>query len=491
MNCVEVKIESADKYLNSIKRIHEFLTDECIIEQKSDGVMLSLLLKDKTGDYTKDWVVSYKNQIQYPNEFDFAGLNNIKSNSISNSQFRFIFEHLKQIDYSSLPVNTEFFVEFLMNKPELYSDYKIRHKMVLIGYSSTVFEEQYGILKSCISSFKTLKRDNYAEILKVRTPRPLFSGKLIEFENGILDDELKSKFMQIKNLLNPENYQDYLDRIKNLLLSVESKFGGKEEGIVITNSYGVFKYQQSYQNDTNLKQININKFKGTQDEELSYSNHIRLAALNIVTQQPRPFLQNNINNILKNYAESLGKLKIDFKHPKKTEFQIKEDIQHIIKKLVIKSLKGNNNFIFISKFSILTNTYFDMIKQALKEFDNGVICIVSNKDTINTRKIREQMIKECFPNIIIKHYNSANLTAILRNQDININAVVCDQNKYYRVKEILKFIPDIKAYSIKTEGINANSIIENIDNQLLFTRNTPKQIHSLYDKLKLIYKKGL
>ena len=259
MNCVEVKIESADKYLNSIKRIHEFLTDECIIEQKSDGVMLSLLLKDKTGDYTKDWVVSYKNQIQYPNEFDFAGLNNIKSNSISNSQFKFIFEHLKQIDYSSLPVNTEFFVEFLMNKPELYSDYKIRHKMVLIGYSSTVFEEQYGILKSCISSFKTLKRDNYAEILKVRAPRPLFSGKLIEFENGILDDELKSKFLQIKNLLNTENYQDYLDRIKNLLLSVESKFGGKEEGIVITNSYGVFKYQQSYQNDTNLKQININK----------------------------------------------------------------------------------------------------------------------------------------------------------------------------------------------------------------------------------------
>ena len=485
--CLDVEIQSADKYLVSNKRMQEFLDDECIIEQKIDGVKLSLVLKDQTGDYTKDWIVSYKGWIQYPDEFNYAGLNNIKSNSISNSQFRLVFEHLKNIDTKLLPINTEFFVEYIMVRPDVLSDYDTKHKMVLLAYSSTVFEEYFGRLKSKPTSFKTIKRDNYARILKMHTPSPLFVGFLNEFENGIVDEELKSKFLQTKNLLDINNITDYLDKIKNLLLSVSSKFGGKEEGVVITNSYGVFKWQQPYQKDDNIRTINKNKYKGTAEEESVYSNNIRLSALNIVNQLQQPFKQEKLNEILNSCAESLLKLKLEYKHPKKTDLQIKDDIHSIIKTIIIKSLKGNNNFLFISRFNVLTNIHYNMIKEAAKKYDSGVICIVSNKDTINTRKLREQMVKACFPDLEIIHSNNASLLNIIKKCDININAVVCGQDRYLRFKEILKLLPDIKTHAIKVEGIKSSSIVENINNELLFNRNTPEQVHQFYKKLKSIY----
>jgi len=105
---LDISIQAASKYLTNNKKKEEFLSTPVTVELKFDGIKTNLIYKDNTGDYTKDWIVSYKGDIQYPGANDFASTTAIKKSSIANAQFKIIFDYLKKVtpNISGIPLNT-------------------------------------------------------------------------------------------------------------------------------------------------------------------------------------------------------------------------------------------------------------------------------------------------------------------------------------------------------------------------------------------------
>ena len=75
-----------------------------------------------------------------------------------------------------IPPNTELFVEFLMSKSTLSSNYTERHGMILIASSPTTYSTKYGKIHSKPKGFDTSKRNKYANILELDVPLVLFKG---------------------------------------------------------------------------------------------------------------------------------------------------------------------------------------------------------------------------------------------------------------------------------------------------------------------------
>lgn len=232
---LDISIQAAGKYLTTDKKIEEFLTSEVTVEHKTDGIKLQILKQADNGDL-KDYIFAYKGNILYSEEFDYQPNTKVKKESIGASQFKTVFEHFDKLGKNSIPVGTELFVEFLMSKPTLSSNYSTKHKMVLIGHSKSSWEEKFGKLKTKPSGFNTDKRDSYAKELKIDTPALLFSGVLGSpqtFTSGIVDNVLKSEFASRKNSMTWDNPKILLDDLRVMFLAIESKYGGLEEGVVI------------------------------------------------------------------------------------------------------------------------------------------------------------------------------------------------------------------------------------------------------------------
>jgi len=232
---LDISIQAAGKYLSSLKRIKEFLSSEVLIEQKTDGVKLSVMKVANNGDL-KDYIFAYKNNILYSEEFNYQPDHRVKTESIGASQFKAVFQHFLKLGKNAIPVGTELFIEYLMRKPTLSSNYSKVHKMVLIGHSKSTYTAKFGKLKTSPSGFNTAKRDFYADELKIDTPNKLFFGVLgteQQFTRGILSKELSKEFNAVKNSITWEVPEIALDDLRELFLRIESKYGGAEEGVVI------------------------------------------------------------------------------------------------------------------------------------------------------------------------------------------------------------------------------------------------------------------
>lgn len=267
-----------------------------------------------------------------------------------------------------------------------------------------------------------------------------------------------------------------------MLLKMESRYGGNPEGYVLTYQGFLLKIQQPYQADSKLKGESRSPYEGDPDTENAYWINVRLAALNIIGASN---IKGSLNEILQKYGETLRKHKLNFTHPKKSQFQIKDDIQGIIKMIAIKRLNGNNNFLFLGKFKILTKEYYNIIKNGLKKYDNGVVCLVLSKDTKEFEDLRLEMLKACFPEIEIVQHNTSNIISIMNKSKMNINAVLCDAGKYNDCANQLRNAPDVQVVEVPRDSgiISETSVIEKLNSEIFFKRNTPSEIHSMYDKI--------
>lgn len=124
---LDISIASADKFLTSKAKIDEFLTSKVSIEEKLDGVKLTIIKVQEDGNLG-DYIIAYKENILYAEEFDYQPMTKIKKESISNSQFKLVLDHFSSLPKNTIPIGTELFVEFLMSKPTLSSNYKSKHK---------------------------------------------------------------------------------------------------------------------------------------------------------------------------------------------------------------------------------------------------------------------------------------------------------------------------------------------------------------------------
>lgn len=489
-NQLDISILNINKYLTSGKRKEYFLYNPCKIEQKTDGIKVTLIKTQNTNNNLKDFVVAYKGNIIYPQEFEYSSIQKIKLNSINTSQFKIFFEHLKKQDLSQIPLDTEFFIEFACKKPTLSSNYT-KHGFVLLAYSKTSYSIKFGKLKSNPVSFNTQNREKYAKIFKINTPRVLFEGTLALFERGIKSTELQAIYNKEKNSLSIDNIDDYISKISKMFLAIESPFGGPEEGVVITFKDLLLKIQQDYQVDQVARKAIKAKFQEDSLElENQYWKNVRSISLELYSQLPQ-ITEKRIPVILEILSKKLKYLKNLPKHSKKNDLQILDDIQTTTKDIIIKRIKGNNNFLFLGKFRILTQAHYNIIKFGLKNFDNGVVCVVSSKDTRDFEDLRIEMLKKCFPDIEIIKHSTGHIGSIIRKSPININSIICGTDRYADYTRQLQNYPDISVTEVPRtdEDISATKIIENLNNYAYFCLKTPKEIHSLYNKIKSIFVK--
>lgn len=486
---LDISIQSASSYLTSQKRIQEFLESSVEVQHKVDGVKLTVLKVNNTGKLD-DWVIAYKGNVLYK-EFDYQPNSRIKSEAIGASQFKIVLEHFSNLGKTNIPVGTELFIEFLMKKPTLSAEYTRYHKMILIGSSESTWSISFGKLKTTNSGLNISTREEYAKELKMVIPLILFKGILAserEFEKGIVYPELGKLFMERKSSMNWNNPELLIDDIRELFLSVESKYGGKEEGVVLIQQDKILKFQQEYQNDKEARKLIKLKFcNSNKEDETKYWENIKAAAL-ILTTKVGTGAESDLPELLSSLSTELKHLQVDFTHEKKSSYNIKDDIQLTAKTQIIKNLQGNNNCLIVGKFRVLTTGHYIMISRAQKLFDKVVICLVTNSDTQSTLDIRVEMLQETFPEIEIIHHSSGNLLSILGKSPVNINAVYAGTDRISDyVRQLQRSAVGVREMPRSDDDISATKVIENIQDNKYFQDNTPVQIHTLYNKLKDTY----
>lgn len=491
---LDISILAANKFLNSSKKLEWFFNTPVEIEAKTDGVKVTALKIADDGDLS-DWIIAYKGHILYSEEFNYNSDDNIKKSSIGSSQFKIVLDHFKSLGKTSIPVGTELQLEYLMRKPTLSSNYERPHGIVLIGYSKSTYTAEFGILKTKNSGMKTEKRDFYAKELKLNVPLKIFDGVMSskeEFERGILAKDLKIAFSKFKEFFDFSDYTDTYNRLSSLLLGIPSVFGGKEEGVVLKFSDGkILKIQQDYQLDQ-VKRAEIkNKWKESDESsENQYWENVKGSAYDIFYKIDK---KKSLSDMLSQMSSLLKRYELNYKHSKKNETIIKDDIELNVKTLILKSLKGNNGCLVLGKFRVLTKAHFNLIKLATKEFDKVLVCLVSSKDTAKTEDLRLRMLevalKQFGNKVQIVKSSNGNLLRIISNSDFNINAVYAGSDRVSDYEKQLKNVLGMKVKELvrTDDDISATKVIANINNEKYFKQNTPKEIHFLYSDILKAY----
>lgn len=488
---LDISIQAAGKYLTTDKKIEEFLTSFVKVEHKTDGVKISIIKKSDKGNIN-DYIVAYKGNVLCSSEFDYQPNTKAKKEVIGASQFKLVFQHLDKLGKNSIPVGTELFVEYLMNKPTLSSNYSTKHKMVLIGHSKSSWVEKFGKLKTKNSGMDISRREQYAKELKIDVPQKLFEGVMssqISFESGIQNNFLKKEFEKTRNSMTWDTPRILLDDIRRLFLSIESKYGGMEEGVVLSYNGILLKFQQEYQLDQEARLQNKMKYRedDRETENVYWKNVTRVAleiANGVVVKSRK------LDDLMQELATTMKRLKIDFSHSKKTEAIIKDDIQLTAKTQIIKKMRGNNNALILGKFRVVTKEgHAKLFKRASTLYDNLVICIVTSKDTKETKELREKMVRAVAPNAEIIHAINGNLPRILMKSPMNINVVYAGTDRVKSYQDQLKNTlgTTVKEMPRTDDDISASKIIANIGDEEYFKKNVPAELHSMYDEIKKVY----
>jgi len=495
---LDISIQAAGKYLTSNKRIDEFFNSDVVVEHKTDGVKITAMKIAQNGTLD-DWIIAYKGNIIYEGEFEFAPKTNIKKKSIGASQFSFVIDNFSKIaqDAKSIPAGTELFIEFLMNKPTLSSNYTRKHGMILIAHTKSTYKEKNGKLITKPGIFDISKRNEYAKMCNLDIPALLFKGRMgtqKDFDSGILNVKLRKLFNERSNAMNWNNNEILLDDVRELFLDVESKYGGKEEGVVIKYNNGsdiILKFQQEYQLDQEARrQIKLKYQSEDPEVETQYWNNIRLAALEI-TNEIKVTPKSELKALVRELSQKLDKYKINFEHPKRDKTIIEDDIQLTSKQILMRKLKGNNNALVLGKFRVLTKAHAGIIKEGLKKFDGVVVALISSKDTKHTKELRRKMLELTFGDKIeLFEATSGNLMTLMNRTNENINWIMAGSDRVQAYEKMLERNKDVQVYEIKRndEDISATKVIANLDDESYFKKNTPKEIHSMYNEIVETYK---
>jgi len=229
---LDISIKALDKFIKTEKDIEQFLKTPMVITEKLDGVKITVIRTNNKFDpnnVSNNFIFSYKGNRILPEEVEGIDRHKIKTQSIGISQFSFVIDHFKKINskLNNIPKNTEFFIEFLMNKPTITRNYKYKHSMTLIAYSPTKYTVRYSNVDSKPEGFYQKDIEKYAKQLQLNLPAKLIDG--IVYPTRILARSIASKqmlntFNSFKSNLeaSEDNYVKYFQEFKNMLLSVES-----------------------------------------------------------------------------------------------------------------------------------------------------------------------------------------------------------------------------------------------------------------------------
>ena len=491
---LDISIPQVTSRFKSADQILDFMKSKIKIEAKTDGVKLTLVKINDSGTLD-DWIVAYKGQIFYRGEFEYIKDSALADQvSIGNSQFDKVFDHLdslKASDYNQIPNNTEIFCEFLVTKNTVMSEYTKTGTIIVLGYGKASPELRFGKLKTNSESFETENTKVYADALKLITPPVLFDGVLFPadamfsgIQNKVLQQELKSKRMTLKSL--ETDPKEYFNTLIEAFLNVESEFGGKEEGIVFHHNGRLYKAQQTYQLDREAR--SQKKLRWMEDDpkaEQAYWDDVLEVSKQIAEQTTTQDIKVGLNEI----SKKIKQLNFEGVHSKKNQATVMDDIQTNAKMFYLKALKGNNGGLVFGKFRILTNGHVKMIEKAQKECDEIVIGLVTSSDTKDTKDLRLEALKKTFPGVKIIELISGNIFTALKKAEININHLYTGSDRKEDYERQLLKAPGIDVQEIERSDadISATKVIANLSDYSFFKANTPKAVHTLYEKYTKVY----
>jgi hypothetical protein len=305
-------IENADKVDNK----ELWLLDTYTVSEKIDGIKLILFRNSEkwVDDYSKNWIVSYKHQILYGNEFKSVDRDKTKKYSVGISQYAFIFDHLESVHKKtkSIPPNTEIFCEFVQNKLTTTRDYKNKHGIFIIGYAPASYEVAGGMLKTKRKHGYILNGailEKYAAKLSLKLPPVLFEGSL-----GSVDDITKGiANTALKKIWN-NNESDYesqpYETVKKTFLELDSSLGGKSEGVVLINSDGKkFKFVQSDQYNKSVRYARKVPYQSDNpDIESQYWGKIKTVSNNILKEMDYDLNHLLYEDVLNTYHTEINNL---------------------------------------------------------------------------------------------------------------------------------------------------------------------------------------
>ena len=430
---VDISIKNFKEILDSPKKLERYMKEECLVTQKSDGVKIVLFFNKKA-----EWEVWYKDHRIHEAEFDGFDSNDTKGlkNSSGYAQYIQIFNHLKKIDSTKIPKNTKFFCEFIMRKPTLTRSYKILGSLVLLSIND---------------NWNDKETERYAKILKVRTPEILAKGK---FETEILPN---------------------LDKF----LKIESVFGGKEEGIILTftSLKEKFKILQNDQHDKDLRKSIKAKFYDT------------------------PEYYEKVNKILKSFDLENTKIDWDFvkslKLPESTKLtKIQQQEDALERALKLKKIQKDGIGLILGKFRIFTKEHENLINKALKDdsIKKVVVCLVSGKETEFSRNLRMRMLLEFQRNSkilkkfeIIEH-SSGNLFSIFKKLGNEPLKLFCGTDRLESYRNMLKSnFTEVIETKRTADDISATQALKHLDSQKELEKFISPKIKSLIPDLKSLY----
>lgn len=390
---LDISIKALEKSITNQKKAFDFIRKHITVVEKIDGTKLTLIRNDKPfnpKDYTKNWIVAYKGNILYSTEYQ--GLEGrdeeIKASAIGSSQYKFVHDHLKSVHSgtSAIPKNTEFFIEFVQNKPTVTRDYARKHGMFLVGFGPTKYAESRGQLFSSsnfVDDPKTLEK--YRNLLKLGGFPVVFEGNLSSYKEimkGCIDLDLKDTFSV---LLRDVDFSDPLSIVGAAVQAfsqLQSSLGGQAEGVVIqvgaedVTEKHLFKVLASDQHSKEVRDAKKERYKGTQEEEKIYWEEVNLIVDEILDSTPHG---ENIDEILKNLSKTVYRLKDLPKHPVRTKINTQEDILLTAKLRLLGTGSHRANKIAVIPMAAkpFHAGHDSLIKKAESDGNNSIIVLVS------------------------------------------------------------------------------------------------------------------
>lgn len=476
---LDISILNVDK---ARSKLLSLLEEPVTVTEKTDGVKLTIVRTaiPLDSDWKQNWIVSYKGNVIYPE--DFEGIDDktsekIKAHSIGVSQFKLIFDVLKKAqtnqDLSKIPPSTELFFEFLMKKPTLTREYTRSHQLILLSSSPCKYKEEFGRLITKSEQFDITKREEYSEILHVNTPAVLFTGKLSEI---------------VSTTSSPE---EAIKELKNHFLPIPSEYGGVMEGVVLEFDSGIF--LKIVQEDQYSKQVrqSIKQKHGPENSENYYNQISTLSRKALESIGIQGTARELLSNLSKWIYSSGNNALFHGLDPNKSDINAKDDVLLTAKTLLFKKLPGNNNALFIGRFSPLTIAHYSIIEKALSTYDHVVVNIVKSKLNIDNPfpvEVQKDMLNKCFDNNIeIIVTETGNLLRSIQKCSKTINVVLAGSDRFENYKQQLENNKDIVVREIprinEVSGTKVRkSLVEN--DYETFKQNVPKQIWGMFDELK-------
>lgn len=390
---LDISIKELNKVISSLKKASDFIRKHVTVIEKIDGTKLTLVRNEEVfdaKDYRKNWIVAYKGFIIYPSEFQRLEKRDeeIKKSSLGTSQYKFVHDHLKKVhpDTGSIPPGTEFFIEFVQNKPTITRDYAKKHGMYLVGFGPTQYVESNGQL-STSSTFvdDSVKLEDYRDILQLGGFPVIFEGNFSSPEEilaGCKDSSLLSSFESVIPTIDFSNPINIVSRISEVFSNLESSLGGKAEGVVIQvgnddiSEKQLFKILSAGQHSKEVRGEKKSRSKGTEEEEKRYwddINHVVDDLLDdLVKGSPEDMLEQLSTKVYSNRD-------IPVSHPIKSLINKQEDVMLTAKLRLLGT--GSHRASKVAVIPIAAKPFHkghdELIKQAIADGNESVIVFVS------------------------------------------------------------------------------------------------------------------